>query len=224
MNKKCIFIATGLVLLSSVGCEVDRNEVSRTPLAKDATSQVLRTDANELILIQEVSFVAPIEDVWRAYTTADGWTAWASPKAEIDLRVGGTIRTAYEGEIGGSNTNTLHIVNYVPEKLLTLRAELSSNWPAIMQEDAERLSNVILFDETRDGVTRIKSYGIGYTDAPEYSELMGFFIQANEGLYKNLRAYLETGARVEWSQWPVPLISTESALRLRTLVTGSCGV
>jgi uncharacterized protein YndB with AHSA1/START domain len=200
MNKKCILVATGFVLLSSAGCEVERNEVSQTPLAKDATSQVLRTDADELILMQEVSFEAPIADVWRAYVTAEGWTAWASPQAEIDLRVGGTIRTAYQGEIGGSNTNTLHIVNYVPEKLLTLRAELSSSWPEIMQEDAEKLTNVILFDEPTDGVTRIQSYGIGYTDAPEYDQLMGFFIKANEGLYENLRAYLETGARVEWGQ------------------------
>ena len=151
-------------------------------------------------MIQEVSFRAPVEDVWKAYTTAEGWTAWASPKAEIDLRVGGTIRTAYRGEIGGRYTNTLHIVNYVPERLLTLRAELSSNWPEIMQEDAESLSNVILFEETEDGVTRIQSFGIGYSDAPEYDQLMSFFIKANKGLYENLRTYLETGTRVEWSQ------------------------
>ena len=200
MNKKCIFVVAGFVLLSCAGCEVERDEGSQAPLVKDATSQVVSTDANELILIQEVSFEASIEEVWRAYTTAEGWTAWASPKAEIDLRVGGTIRTAYQGEIGGENTNTLHIVNYVPERLLTLRAELSSSWPEVMQEDAERLSNVILFDETEDGVTRIQSFGIGYTNAPQYDQLMGFFIKANEGLFQNLRGYLETGARVEWSQ------------------------
>ena len=200
MNKNLSLVIAGFVFLSSAGCEVERNEGSQAPLVKDATSQVSRTDANELILIQEVLFAAPVKDVWRAYTTADGWIAWASPKAEIDLRVGGTIRTAYRGEIGGSNTNTLHIVNYVPERLLTLRAELSKNWPEIMQEDAEKLSNVILFEEIEDGITRIQSFGIGYTDAPEYDQLMGFFIKANEGLYENLRAYLETGARVEWSQ------------------------
>lgn len=200
MSKNCIFVAAGFVLVSFSGCEVESIERSQPLLVKDATSQVSKTDANELVLIQEVSFEAPIEEVWRAYTTAEGWTAWASPKAEVDLRVGGTILTAYQGEIGGSNTNTLHIVNYVPERLLTLRAELSKNWPEIMQEDAERLSNVILFDEIANGVTRIESYGIGYSDAPEYDQLMSFFIKANEGLYQNLRAYLETGARVEWGQ------------------------
>lgn len=195
-----IFVVAGLVLFSVVGCEVERSQGDQIPTAAPATSVVSKTNANELILKQEVSFAASIEDVWRAYTTAEGWTAWASPKAEIDLRVGGTIRTAYEGEIGGSNTNTLHIVNYVPNKLLTLRADVSSNWPEIMQEDSEKLSNVVLFDEIADGVTRIQSFGIGYTDAPEYDQLMSFFIKANESLYQNLRDYLETGARVNWGQ------------------------
>ena len=29
---------------------------------------------------------------------------------------------------------------------------------------------------------------------------MGFFIKANEGLYQNLKAYLETGTRTQWGQ------------------------
>lgn len=197
INKWDLCVAA-LIFLVSVGCEADRVEDNQPAVVGDATSQVSKTDANELILKQEVFFAAPIGDVWRAYTTAEGWTAWASPKAEVDLRVGGTIRTAYQGEIGGSNTNTLYIVNYVPERLLTLRAELSTHWPEIMQEDAEKLSNVILFDKVSDKVTRVQSFGIGYTESPEYEQLMGFFIKANEGLYENLGRYLETGARVEW--------------------------
>lgn len=193
----CKFVMVALLVF---GPTASNAEDSKPESIENATSRVAKTDANELILVQEISFYAPIEDVWKAYTTAEGWTAWASPKAEVDLRVGGKILTAYQGEIGDSTTNTLHIVNYVPHRLLTLRAELSGNWPEIMQEDAEKLSNVILFDEVADGVTRIQSYGIGYSDAPEYDRLMTFFIKANESLYENLRTYLETGARVEWEQ------------------------
>ncbi len=200
INQKPVPVIAGLALLGLAGCESENIESGMPPLIEESSSQVFRTAANELVLVQEVSFAAPIEDVWRAYTTAEGWTAWASPKAEIDLRVGGTIRTAYQGEIGDDNSNTLYIVNYVPERLLTLRAELSNNWPEIMQADAEKLTNVVLFEELADGVTRIQSFGIGYTDAPEYDQLMSFFISANESLYEKLRAYLETGARAEWDQ------------------------
>lgn len=199
-TKMRVFVFAGLALIVSAGCAIEKTRDSRQPLVEQPVSQISRTDANELILEQEVSFAAPVENVWRAYTTAEGWTAWASPKAEIDLRVGGTIRTAYEGEIGDSSTNTLHIINYVPNRLLSLRADVSSSWPEIMQEDAEKLSNVILFEEIADGVTRVQSFGIGYTDAPEYDQLMKFFIKANESLYENLRIYLETGARIEWDQ------------------------
>lgn len=48
--------------------------------------------------------------------------------------------------------------------------------------------------------TRVRSFGIGCTDAPEYDQLMNFFIKANESSYENLRAYLETGARTQWNQ------------------------
>ena len=196
--RNCFVV--GLLVFGVPGCEPESSQGDVSSVTAEASSHVSRTDANELILKQEMTVAAPVEAVWAAYTTTDGWTAWASPKAEVDLRVSGTIRTAYEGEIGGSSTNTLHIVNYVPHRLLTLRADVSSSWPEIMQEDADKLSNVILFDEVAEGITRIQSFGIGYTDAPEYDQLMNFFIKANESLYQNLKIYLETGSRVDWGQ------------------------
>lgn len=157
------------------------------------SSRILTTDAGERVLAQEVTIDAPVEAVWAAYTTDEGWASWASPVAEIDLRVGGTIRTHYlpDAEIGDEGTNTLHIVNYVPLELLTLRAELDQNWPDILKADADKLSNVILFDRLSDTRTRVRSFGIGYTDTPELDGLLQFFMRANEGLFEKLRQHLE---------------------------------
>ena len=187
----------GLVGLC-VGAAVCGGWVATLPGGDVEESKVITTEAGQLVLVQAFTVDAPVAEVWGAYTTSEGWMAWAAPKAEVDLRVGGTIRTAYAGEIGGEQTNTLRIVNYVPERLLTLRADLSKNWPEIMKQDAENLSNVILFTEDGEGGTRVESYGIGYTDAPEYERLMGFFIDANERLHGVLVKYLETGEKAEW--------------------------
>ena len=156
-------------------------------------SRVERLATGERILVETVVVDAPVAEVWRAYTTDEGYASWAAPKARIDLRVGGTIRTQYdpESEIGDPGTNTLHIVNYVPERVLTLRAELSANWPEVMQQDAERLTNVILFEALSPTRTRIESYGLGYGDRPEYEGLLGFFLEANRGLYATLKDVLE---------------------------------
>ena len=165
-----------------------------TPSEEEAIrSEVMETEAGELILSQEVLVEASVARVWEAYTTGAGWMAWAAPLAEVDLRAGGTIRTHYEAgaSLGDPGTNVLHIVNYVPEKVLTLRAEISDRWPEVMKEDAGRLMNVIVFDELEGDRTRIRSYGVGYRDRPAYDELMGFFIAANEGLFRKLKAHLE---------------------------------
>ena len=164
----------------------------------DITSRVVATEAGERILIEEVQVEASVGAVWRSYTTRDGWTGWASPVVEVDLRVGGTIRTHYTigATIGDPGTNVLHIVNYVPERVLTLQAEVEHNWPEIMKEDAQHLMNVIVFEAQGENRTRILSYGVGYRDTPAYEELLEFFVPANEGLYRNLKAFLEDGKRV----------------------------
>lgn len=184
-RRQIFLVGIGFLLVSSVGLA---EEVSPS-----IESQVVKTDASEMILVQEVVVEAPIDEVWRAYTTSAGWMAWAAPVAEVDLRAGGTIRTHYgpDAKIGDPGTNTLHIVNYVPERVLTLRAELSDRWPDVMKEDEGKLMNVILFEAQGESATRVESYGVGYRDLPAYDDLMKFFIPANEGLLQKLKEHLE---------------------------------
>ena len=68
---------------------------------EDATvqSRVIETAAGELVLTQEVVIEATLGDVWAAYTTSEGWEAWAATHAEVDLRAGGTIRTHYGADV-----------------------------------------------------------------------------------------------------------------------------
>jgi uncharacterized protein YndB with AHSA1/START domain len=157
-------------------------------------SKIQTTEAGELILVETVLIAAPIDKVWDAYTTTSGYAAWAAPVVQIDFRVGGTIRTHYgaNAKIGDPGTNTLRIVNYVPQKLLTLQADVSDNWPEIMKSQAKHLYNVIQFEELPGKKTRIVSYGLGYRDNQEMRNLMNFFIRANRSLYAELIAFLES--------------------------------
>ena len=159
----------------------------------EVRSELIRGDAGDLVLFQEVLVHAPVSEVWDAYTTDEGWRSWASPVVSIDLRIGGMIQTHYGqgAAIGDPGTNTLHILNYVPNRLLTLQAEVEERWPAIMKEDAHTLMNVIVFEDLGGAQTRIQSYGTGYRDTDAYGELLDFFIPANEGLFGVLKSKLE---------------------------------
>ena len=157
-------------------------------------STIDSTQTPELVLIQEFTVKAPIDSVWKAYTTKDGWESWAVPLAEVDLKVGGTIKTNYnpKGVIGDSTTIVTHIINYVPKKLITLQAEITDNFPDFMKKEADDFYNIIYFDEKESGDTNVISYGIGYKNTAKYLELMNFFIPANEGVLMNLISNLES--------------------------------
>lgn len=160
---------------------------------KKVVSTIDSTNIPELVLIQELTVEARIDSVWNAYTTKKGMENWAVPLAEIDLKVGGSIKTNYneQGRIGDSTTIVTHIINYVPKRLITLQAEISDNFPEFMKDDAKDFYNVVYYDELDNGHTDIKSFGIGYKNTPKYLSLMNYFIQANEKTLMNLIVYLE---------------------------------
>jgi len=156
-------------------------------------STIDSTYQNELVLIQEFTVDAPINAVWDAYITKEGWENWSVPLAEVDFKIGGTIKTNYNpnGQIGDSTTIVTNIINYVPFQLLTLQAEITDNFPEFMKKEAKNFYNVIYFDEVQPGKTNVKSFGIGYRNTPKYMNLMKFFIPANEKTLMNLISYLE---------------------------------
>lgn len=171
----------------------DADDAAASEAAPKVTSRVEETAAGELVLVQTVTIDAPVAEVWAAHTTAEGYAKWAAPVVAVDLRAGGRIRTHYDAEakIGDPGTIELRVVNYVPERLLTLQADTSDNWPEILKEDAAHLYNVILFEPLGPARTRVVSYGTGYTKSAEMRRLLDFFAPANEGLYQDLIAQLE---------------------------------
>jgi len=189
-------LALALTSLTAQGAPrpgvADRPSETLDPSSR-ISSRVEKNASGGRTVIEQVLVEAPVATVWDAYATSEGWMAWAAPVAEVDLRAGGSIRTNYDAsaKIGDPGTNVLHIVNFVPRRILTLRAELGDNWPEVMKHDAEHLMNIIVFDALPDDRTRITSYGVGYGASPEYEKLLGFFVEANKGLYERLIGYVE---------------------------------
>lgn len=80
----------------------------------------------------------------------------------------------------------------MPERVLTLQAELQANWPEVTKEQAGKLMNVILFEPLEGNRTKITSYGCGYGAGEAFDGLLKFFVPANERLFGQLQTYLGT--------------------------------
>lgn len=193
--KNILFLIFALLL-----CSYSYSQKDNTLSEKRIISRIDSTHNNEIVLIQEFMVNVPLDSVWNAFTTKKGWESAFVAISEVDLKVGGTIKSSYNknATIGDSTTIINHIVNYVPKKILTLQAELSDHFPEFMKKDAKGFYNVIYFKAISERKTKVESYGIGYKNNPKYLSLLKFFIKGNEDSYLNLIKYLETGEKVKF--------------------------
>jgi uncharacterized protein YndB with AHSA1/START domain len=81
--------------------------------------------------VSEVSFVnegvvkAPIQEVWKVFSTSKGYKALGPALAEVDLKIGGTIRSRYraDGPLGDAETIENVIVAYEPPTMIATRIQ-----------------------------------------------------------------------------------------------------
>ena len=85
----------------------------RTPASKSTASEQ----------VTEGMIAAPVDAVWAALTTKEGQESWNVAHAEIDLKIGGKMRTHYDaaGRIGDPNTIENTILCFEPRRMLAIQ-------------------------------------------------------------------------------------------------------
>ncbi len=115
--------------------------------------------------VTEAFINAPIAEVWRLFTTSDGFKRTGASQAEVDLRIGGEIRAHYDpkGQLGDQETIVNEILAYEPERMLALKVKQA---PASLPErDAiKSMWTVLYFTPSGAEMTHVRIVGLGYTD------------------------------------------------------------
>jgi uncharacterized protein YndB with AHSA1/START domain len=154
---------------------------------------VWRVAAEEPPVVEEVVDAPPAE-VWRLFTTKEGLSSWLSPVAEIDLRIGGAIRTNYnpQGKIGGLGTLTRTILSYDPARMLSLKTSgVPADFPS--KKLMESVWTVIYFEPAGEARTRVRVVGLGYGDDAESKVLRDLFEKGNAGTLEKLKRRVSAG-------------------------------
>jgi uncharacterized protein YndB with AHSA1/START domain len=142
---------------------------------------------------------AAVHDVYAAFTTTEGFSSWAVPVTQIDLRVGGIMESSYDANarIGDRNNIRNEIVAYVPDRLLVIR---NVQAPSTLH-DAElfqRTVTVIEFAALDGGHTRVTTTNAGYGAGDGFAQLYRNFEWGDAYSLAELRKRFERGP-VDWS-------------------------
>lgn len=136
-------------------------------------------------LIYETAVTAPVESVWRAWTTSAGLSAWLAPLADVELRIGGKLRVAFDpaAGLGGVTAVENEILAYDAPRMLAFRVKQSpASFPYV--DAAAAMWTVVYLDAEGSNATRVRVVvnGLGSDE-----EVRAFFA----------RGYAETLRRLE---------------------------
>ena len=122
---------------------------------------------------------APVSEVWRLFTTSEGYKATGVAHADVDFRIGGTIRTHYDanGRLGDPNTIVNEILAYEPERMLAMRIKQApANFPF---KNAMLHAWTVIHFAPAGEMTQVRIVGLGYNEDPESQAMREFFTKGN---------------------------------------------
>jgi len=123
---------------------------------------------------------APVADVWKVWTTSDGYRLVGVALADVDFRIGGLIRSRYSasGTLGDDQTIYNRILAYEPLRMIATRIDKPpANFP--FKEAWKNTWTVVTLTPLADGRTHVRAASMGFGGDPESLEMRRFFERGN---------------------------------------------
>jgi uncharacterized protein YndB with AHSA1/START domain len=133
-------------------------------------------------LVTEGFINAPVAEVWRLFTTSEGYKSTGVTQASVDLRIGGEIRSHYgphgQGQLGDPETIVNEILAYEPERMLALRIRQAPASFAYRNAIAGTWT-VLYFTPSGENMTHVRIVGLGFRDDAESQAMRQYFERGN---------------------------------------------
>ena len=173
--------------------------VAAAAFAEPSSRTVVEADGSRT-LVHEVAVDAPAAEVWRAISTAEGWTGWAVPLARIADGDPDLLETSYDPAAapGGPATIRQRLIARIPGRMLAFRTvKAPQGFP-----DFDTFARVLsVFELVPQGERRtlVRLTGVGYADTEAGRRLLGFFDRGNSASLDMLRSRFADGP-IDWPE------------------------
>lgn len=147
-------------------------------------------------IVSEGLVEAPVAAVWAAWTTSEGLRSWLAPHADMDLRVGGLMRTNYSarGALGDPQTIENTVLSFEPRRMISIKVSKAPHgfpFPHAIRE----MWTVIYFEAAGPGRTKVRVVGLGFRPGEESQRMRAFFERGNATTLEQLQRHFSGGPR-----------------------------
>jgi len=146
--------------------------------------------ADEVSFVNEGVIDAPIEEVWKVFATSEGYKVLGPALAEVDLRVGGTIRSRYgaDGALGDAETIENTILAYEPPTMMAL--QITKTPQSFPFKNAWRAPwTVLTLAPVDGGKTNLRAASLGFGSDEESVAMRRFFEAGNQSVIANVQRH-----------------------------------
>lgn len=146
--------------------------------------------------INEGMVNAPVEEVWKVLSTSEGYKILGPALAEVDLRVGGTIRSRYRanGTLGDEETIENVILAYEPPTMMAIQIQKPpKTFP--FKEAWKHTWTVITLSPVEGDKTQIQISSLGYGTDEESLAMRSFFETGNQLTIEYIQKHFTEGTR-----------------------------
>lgn len=164
-----------------------------------ARADVASVNSNGVALppqVVEADVNGPVAEVWKVFSTADGFKKLGVAQCEFDLRIGGLIRTHYDpnGVLGDDGTIENEVLAYEPERMIAIRIHQPPKGFPFAPETWKNTWSVITLTDLGAGRTHVRIAGMGYTDSPDSRKMREFFAGGNAWVMQFLQKQFDAAA------------------------------
>ena len=146
--------------------------------------------------VNEGTVNAAAPEVWKVWTSGEGYKAVGVALADVDFRIDGLIRSRYraDGVLGDEETIENRIMAYEPQRMIAIRIERPPrSFP--FHEAWKHTWTVVTLSDAGNGRTHIRVASMGFGTDPESLQMKQFFIRGNQDTLETLARHFQSGSR-----------------------------
>jgi uncharacterized protein YndB with AHSA1/START domain len=158
------------------------------------------SDAEKAITAQ-IQVMAPLPEVWKAWTTVEGAQSFFAPRCRIDLKPGGAYEMLFdlEAEPGKRGGEGMVVMAVQPERMLAFTWNAP---PHLSTVRGQRTHVVVRLFETEAGGTRVLLRHDGWGEGEEWEEAFEYFTRAWRDVVLPRLRYRFARGPIDWSHPP----------------------
>jgi len=144
----------------------------------------------------EVTVDAPLEDVWIAWSTAEGAETFLAPRANIDMRVGGAYELFFNPSDERTSTKGMKVLSYSPPETVSFEWSFPI---AEFPELRDRTRVVVQLTAAGPNRTRVLLAHLGWKRGADWDRAYTRAQRSWAEIAERLRSRFATGP-IRWNQ------------------------